>query len=59
MKDTKKEKLDMIVWACITAVIGLLNLFADKALNLSWKKASLIVAKSQQRGTNCAQRIHE
>jgi hypothetical protein len=58
-KETKKEKLDVIVRARIAAVIGLLNLFADETLNLPWKKASLIVAKSQRRGMNRARRIRE
>ncbi len=38
---------------------GLLNLFVDKNLDFTWKKASEVVAKAQGCGTNHAQCIYK
>jgi hypothetical protein len=56
-KEAKKCNLDVIVWACVVAVIGLLNIYTDEDLEYSWTKASEVVAKTQRAGVNHAQCI--
>ncbi len=51
-KEAEKGDLDVIIQARVTAVVGLLNLFADKGLDFSWKKASEVVSKVQGCGTH-------
>jgi hypothetical protein len=58
-KVTKREDLHVIVRARVASMIGLLNIYTDKNLGYSWRKASEIVAKTQGRGTNHARHIRE
>jgi len=44
--EAKKSDLDVIVRARITAMVGLLNIYADENLKFSWRQASEIVAKA-------------
>jgi hypothetical protein len=56
-KEAKRGDLDMIVWARVAAMIGLLNIYTNDDLKYSWRKSSEIVAKAQGRGTNHVQCI--
>ncbi len=58
-KEAEKGDLDVIVRARVAAVVGLLNLFANKGLDFSWKKASEVVSKAQGHGTHCTRCIRE
>jgi hypothetical protein len=58
-KVVKQDDLDVIIRARVTAMIGLLNIYMDKKLGYSWRRASEIVARTQGRGTNRARRIRE
>jgi hypothetical protein len=49
----------VIVWGCITAIIGLLNLYTDSDSLYTWRRSSEIIAKIQGHGTNQAHCIHE
>ena len=44
------KKLDLILRGRIQAMVGLLNLFLDEDLGYTWRKASLVAAKSQSQG---------
>jgi hypothetical protein len=46
-RDAKMGNLDVIVWARVAAMIGLLNIYTDDNLKYSWKRASEIVAKTE------------
>jgi len=41
------KALDLITRWWIQGMTGLLNLYLDKGLNLSWRKTSVIVSKAQ------------
>jgi hypothetical protein len=58
-REAKRGDLDVIVRGRIAAMIGLLSLYTDNDLSYSWKRASLVVAKTQKRGENHARRIRE
>lgn len=51
-KEAKKNDLDVIVQAHVTAMVGLLNIFTDKKLGYSWKQASEIIARTLRHGMN-------
>jgi hypothetical protein len=55
----KKDNLDVIIQARVTAMIGLLNFYTDEDLGYSWIKASKMVAKMRRHGTHHARRICE
>ena len=58
----KDKKLDVTFRACITAMVGTLNLYLDPKLMYSWREASLIAEKSQgvgiKDGSKRARNIH-
>ncbi|KAI0270913.1 hypothetical protein BGY98DRAFT_1100552 [Russula aff. rugulosa BPL654] len=58
-KEAKRTDLDVIVQACIAAMVGLLNIYTDQNLQYSWIKTSQIVAKMQGRGTDHARHIRD
>jgi hypothetical protein len=58
-KEEKRGDLGVIVWARVTAMISLLNIYTDQDLKYSWRKVSGVVAKTQGRGTNHARHICE
>jgi hypothetical protein len=51
------EKMDLILHGRVQAMVGLLNLFLDEELCYTWRKASVIVAKSQSHGVARARSI--
>jgi len=53
-KELKKGDLDVLVCVCVTAMIGLLNIYTDQNLKYSWKRALEVVAKTQGSGMNRA-----
>jgi hypothetical protein len=48
---SQDKTLDVIFWACISAMVGVLNLFLDLDLQYTWREASMIVTKAQGHGT--------
>jgi len=48
------KKLGVFIRACITAMVGTLNLYLDSELSYSWHEASLVVSKTQGQGSNHA-----
>jgi hypothetical protein len=50
---------DLITRRRVQAMLGLLNLYLDEGLSLSWKKASVFVSKAQGRGDAHARRIRK
>ena len=58
-KASKKGDLDVIVWACIAAMIGLLEIYSDQNLGYSWRTASRVISKTQGCGTHHVQHICE
>ncbi|KAG2109983.1 uncharacterized protein F5147DRAFT_772825 [Suillus discolor] len=53
----KNKQLDVIFWACISAMTGALNLYLDPELSYSWCEASLLVTKSHGKGSSHARNI--
>ena len=53
----RDKKLVVFFRACITAMVGTLNLYLDSELSYSWREASLVVSKSQGQGSNHARNI--
>ena len=51
---SKDQKLDVFFRACITAMVGTLNLYLDLELSYTWHEASFVVSKSQGQGINHA-----
>jgi len=50
LQSQDKLSLNVVFWACISAMVGILNLFLDLELPYSWREASIIVAKVQGHG---------
>ncbi|KAH8983234.1 hypothetical protein EDB92DRAFT_1951794 [Lactarius akahatsu] len=59
MDRSKDKDLDVIFRARITTMVGILNLYLDKALSYTWRNASLVVVKAQGQGTMHARNLHE
>jgi hypothetical protein len=53
------KELDLITRRRIQGMLGLLNLYLDEGLNLSWRKASVVVSKAQGCRDTHARRIRE
>ena len=53
----KDPKIDIVFRARITAMAGAINLYLDPELSYTWREASLLVAKSQGRGSYRARSI--
>ena len=51
--------LDVVFRACICAMIGVLNLFLDRDLPYTWRKASMVVAKAAGHGPAWARTIRK
>ena len=51
-KEAKKGDLDVIVWAHVATMIGLLNIYTDDNLGYSWIRSSEIIARTQGHGTS-------
>src|SRR5258708_37305156 len=49
--------LDLITWWQMQGILGLLNLYLDKGLHLSWRKTSVLISKAQGHGNTHAQHI--
>ena len=55
---SKDKMLNVVFWGCITAMLGVINLYMSFELSYTWWEASLVVLKSQGQGPNHAQNIH-
>ena len=51
------KKIDNILRGRVRAILGLINLFLDEELGYTWRKASLVVAKSQSHSVARARSI--
>ena len=51
------KKLDLVTHCRIQGMLGLLNLYFDEGLELSWRKSLAVVLKAQEHGNNHAQCI--
>ena len=51
----KDKKCDHILHSHIQDMVGLLNLFLDEDLGITWRKASLVIAKSHSHNVACVQ----
>ena len=49
---SQNKSLDVVFRSRISAMVGVLNLFLDLDLPYTWRKASMIIAKAQSRGSN-------
>jgi hypothetical protein len=58
-KESKRDDLDVIVWARVAVIVGLLNIYTDENLSYSWRRSSQFVAKIQGRKTSHARHIRE
>jgi hypothetical protein len=54
---TQEKSLDVIFRACISAMIGVLNLFLDPGLSYTWREALMIIAKAQGHGSTCTRSV--
>jgi hypothetical protein len=51
MSQSQDKSLDVIFWARISAMVGVLNLFLDPELSYTWRESSVIAAKAQGLGS--------
>ena len=56
--EISNKELDLVTWRRIQGMMGLLNLYLDKDLNLSWRKVSVIISKSQRHGNAHSPLMH-
>jgi len=54
---SKDKNLDIFVWAWITAMVGVLNLYLNLEVSYTWKQTLLVVSKSQGQGVYHAQML--
>ncbi|KAG6871717.1 hypothetical protein C0992_010438, partial [Termitomyces sp. T32_za158] len=57
MIKSKDKKLDVVFRARITAMVGVLNLYLHPELSYTWHEASMIVSRSEGKGTNHARNL--
>jgi len=57
LQSQDKLSLDVVFWAHISAMVGILNLFLDPELLYSWREALIIVTKVQGHGLTHAHSI--
>ena len=57
LKEIKADPVQAILHSCITAMLGLFNVFLNRELTCIWKQASMLVAVSKGQGTTHAQKI--
>ena len=50
MVEANNKELDLVTWWQIQEMLGLLNLYLDAGLHLSWRKTSILVLMSQREG---------
>ena len=53
------KDLDLVTRRRIQGMMGLLNLYLEEGLNLSWRKTSMVVSKTQGYGDTHARRIRK
>jgi hypothetical protein len=58
-EEVGNKGLDLVTRRRIQGMLGLLNLYLDEGLNLSWRKASVVVSKTQGHGDAHARRVRE
>ena len=56
---SKDKKVDVVLQARVTAMVGTLNLYLDPEVSYSWQQASLVVSKSQGHGVYHVQTIRQ
>ena len=52
-------KLDVFLWARLTGMVGVLNMYLDPSLQYTWRGASEMVSKVQGCGVSRARRLRE
>ncbi len=57
LSQNQDKGLDVVFWARITAMIGVLNLFLDPDLPYTWREVLMVVAKAQGHGLTRARSI--
>jgi hypothetical protein len=57
--EVSNKQLDLVTRRRIQGMMGLLNLYLDEGLNLSWRKTSAIISKAQGHGNAHAQCIRK
>jgi len=55
----KDKKVDVLFWTCVISMVGVLNLFLDPEITLTWRQALLVSSKAQGHGINHARCIRE
>lgn len=50
----RQKLVDLVLHGCVAAMVGLLNLYLDKGLGYTWKKASAVAARAEGHGASCA-----
>ena len=50
----KDKMLDVVFWGCITAMVGVINLYMSSEFSYTWQEASLVVSKSKP----CMEHMH-
>jgi hypothetical protein len=51
---SKNTNFDVILRACLTGMVGVLNLYLDPVLRYTWRSASVMVSKIEGKGVNHA-----
>jgi hypothetical protein len=59
MVEANNKELDLVTQQWIQEMLGLLNLYLNMGLHLSWRKTSILVSTSQREGNTHAQSIHK
>jgi hypothetical protein len=59
MVEANNKELDLVTQRRIQEMLGLLNLYLDVGLHLSWRKTSILVSTSQGEGNAYARSIRE
>jgi hypothetical protein len=57
LKGIKADLVQAILRSCITAMLGLFNVFLNRELTCTWNQASILVTASEGQGTSCARKI--
>ena len=51
LRSQDKKSFDVVYRACISIMIGVLNLFLDPELPYTWREALMVIAKAQGNGS--------
>ncbi|KAH8989993.1 hypothetical protein EDB92DRAFT_1816969 [Lactarius akahatsu] len=56
---SKSTNFDALLRACLTGMVGVLNLYLDLALQYTWRRASEIILKIEGKGMNHTQMLRQ